>query len=73
MRGMFNISRHFQGPRVPHSQAQPKRVFLGCHYCGYAPPKGVIPKDRRCPKCNGHSWERWALALSLVPEYMRSL
>ncbi len=55
--------------RVPPSLAGPKRVFLTCHYCGYdtptVPPKGV------CPKCGGHSWERYALSARLVPKGYR--
>jgi rubrerythrin len=51
--------------RVPPSQAQPKAVFTTCHYCGYDP--GVIPADAACPKCGGHSWERNAISVKLLP------
>jgi len=51
--------------RVPPSQAQPKAVFTTCHYCGYDP--GVIPLDAACPKCGGHSWERNAISVKLLP------
>jgi len=52
--------------RVPPSQAQPKHVFTTCHYCGYDP--GVIPADATCPKCGGHSWERNAISVRLLPK-----
>ena len=51
--------------RVPPSQAQPKAVFTSCHYCGYDP--GTIPADATCPKCGGHSWERNAISVKLLP------
>ena len=51
--------------RVPPSQAQPKAVFTTCHYCGYDP--DVIPADAVCPKCGGHSWERHAISVKLLP------
>lgn len=51
--------------RVPPSQAQPKAVFTTCHYCGYDP--GAIPADAVCPKCGGHSWERNAISVKLLP------
>jgi len=52
--------------RVPPSQAQPKAVFTTCHYCGFDP--GVIPADATCPKCGGHSWERNAISVRLLPK-----
>ena len=52
--------------RVPPSLAGPKCVFLTCHYCGYDPP--VVPTNGMCPKCGGHSWERYALSARLVPK-----
>jgi len=52
--------------RVPPSQAQPKHVFTTCHYCGHDP--GVIPADTVCPKCGGHSWERNAISVRLLPK-----
>jgi hypothetical protein len=55
--------------RVPPSLAGPKRVFLTCHYCGYGPPE--VPDSGVCPKCGGHSWERYALSARLVPENHR--
>ncbi len=68
----LNIHRKAQGGdeawpefRVPPSQAQPKAVFTTCHYCGYDP--GVIPADAACPKCGGHSWERNAISVKLLP------
>ncbi len=58
------------GPRpefnVPPSDAQPKQVFTTCHYCGYDP--GVVPPDGTCPKCGGHSWERHAISVRLLPK-----
>ena len=50
--------------RVPPSMATEKRVFLCCHYCGYSPPD--VPVDGICPKCGGHSWERYALPVKLL-------
>jgi len=52
--------------RVPPSMAQPKHVFTTCHYCGYDP--GAIPPDGACPKCGGHSWERNAISVRLLPK-----
>ncbi len=51
--------------RVPPSLAGPKCTFVSCHYCGYGPE--VIPEGGTCPKCGGHSWERFALSARLVP------
>ena len=56
--------------RVPPSSAGPKKVFLNCHYCGYAPPH-ELPDGGVCPKCGGSSWERFALSTYLLPEHMR--
>ncbi|MHC4981986.1 MAG: hypothetical protein ACYTF6_02320 [Planctomycetota bacterium] len=50
---------------IPPSLARPKVVFLNCHYCGYSPRE--MPKDETCPKCGGHSWERFSLSAKLVP------
>lgn len=36
-----------------------QRVFVTCHYCSYSPPN--VPPNGVCPKCGGHSWERYAL------------
>jgi len=55
---------------VPPSLAMPKRVFVICHYCGYGP-DGEPPIDGACPKCGGHSWERFAIAEHLVPQHMK--
>jgi rubrerythrin len=52
--------------RVPPSLAGPKVVFLWCRACGYGPP--TVPPGGSCPKCGGHSWERFALSARLVPE-----
>ena len=57
--------------RVPPSQAQPKAVFTSCHYCGYDP--GVIPENGACPKCGGHSWERNAISVRLLPKEAHTL
>ncbi|MDY7010882.1 MAG: hypothetical protein SVV80_09055 [Planctomycetota bacterium] len=57
--------------RVPPSEARPKRVFVNCHYCGYAPAHGLIPKTGLCPKCGSMSWDRFALAEPLVPKHMK--
>ena len=56
--------------RVPPSLSMPKRLFVICHYCGYDPDEG-IPANGACPKCGGHSWERFALAEPLVPDHMK--
>lgn len=55
---------------VPPSLAMPKRVFVICHYCGYGP-DGEVPIDGVCPKCGGHSWERFAISEHLVPKHMK--
>ena len=55
--------------RVPPSKAGPKRVFVCCHYCSYDP--ATVPTDGVCPKCGGHSWERFALHAKLVPDSLR--
>ena len=54
---------------VPPSLAGPKRVFLNCHYCGYSP--SSVPVDLVCPKCGGHSWERFAIPTRLLPKSLR--
>jgi len=71
-----NVSRRVQRRpremadfRVPPSLAGPKCVFLTCHYCGYDPP--TVPPGGLCPKCGGHSWERYALSARLVPKSYR--
>lgn len=56
--------------RVPPSLARPKRIFVNCHYCGYQP-AGDVPENGVCPKCLGHSWERFTLAEPLVPAHMK--
>lgn len=56
--------------RVEPSKSRPKRVFLNCHYCGYAPPDGDL-RGHCCPKCGGSSWERFALSERLVPQHMK--
>jgi len=53
-------------PRVPPSQATPKCVFVWCHYCGNG--VGDVPVGGACPKCGGHSWERFALSRRLLPD-----
>lgn len=68
----LNVHRSLAGDEawpefsVPPSQAQPKHVFTTCHYCGYDP--GVVPADAACPKCGGHSWERNAISIRLLPK-----
>ena len=62
-RSRSDSTPHF---RVPPSLAGPKRVFVSCHYCGYGPP--TVPASGVCPKCGGHSWERYALSARLVPK-----
>jgi len=54
---------------VPPSVAGPKRVFLNCHYCGYSP--STVPADLLCPKCGGHSWERFAIPTRLLPKSLQ--
>ena len=54
---------------VPPSLAQPKRMFLACHYCAYDP--AVIPEGGICPKCRGSSWERFILPEPLIPAHMK--
>ena len=55
--------------RVAPSKSGPKKVFLNCHYCGYAPPHG-LPDLGICPKCGGSSWERFAVSRRLLPPHM---
>jgi len=57
------------GFTVPPSLAGPKRVFLNCQYCGYGP--ASVPPDLVCPKCGGHSWERFAIPTRLLPKSLR--
>lgn len=58
-----------QAFRVDPSKATPKRVFLCCRSCGHE--VSVVPAGGACPKCGGHSWERYALARKLLPESMQ--
>ena len=51
--------------RVPPSLSMPKRVFLCCPYCGYDP--SVIPDSGVCPKCGGHTWQRYTLSPRVLP------
>lgn len=51
-------------PRVPPSIAGQKRVFVTCHYCGYSPSN--VPPGGVCPKCTGHSWERFTLPVRIL-------
>ena len=53
--------------RVAPSEATPKKVFLNCHYCGYAP-GGRVPSTGACPKCGGSSWERFTVSRRLLPK-----
>jgi hypothetical protein len=42
-------------------EADPRAVVvsrLNCHYCGFEPEDHVVAPSR-CPKCLGHSWERF--------------
>lgn len=66
-RGHDKLAMHDERPmfRVPPSLAGPKTVFLSCHYCGYG--AAAVPDDGVCPKCKGHSWERWAVSSRLLP------
>jgi len=54
---------------VPASMAIAKRVFVTCHYCSYSPRQ--VPADVICPKCGGHSWERYALPVAFLPDTAR--
>lgn len=47
-------------------------IIITCHCCAYDPPGSQLPKDSRCPKCYGFSWERLKIsgrvsALSWAP------
>ena len=55
--------------RIAPSDSMPKKMFLNCHYCGYAPDDDV-PVNGVCPKCRGSSWDRFALSKRLVPAHM---
>jgi rubrerythrin len=49
---------------IPPSATRPKVVFLNCHYCGYSPEQ--VPQNETCPKCGGHSWDRFYISAKLV-------
>ena len=51
--------------RVPPSLSMPKCVFLCCPCCGYDPP--AVPDNGTCPKCGGHSWQRYTLSPRVLP------
>lgn len=55
--------------RVAPSDAGLKRVFVDCHYCGYTP-EDPLQIEGPCPKCGGHSWERFAKHVKMVPPHM---
>jgi hypothetical protein len=46
----------------------PKAVFpyrLQCRMCGFEPDDAVTP-PRRCPKCHGSAWERFAFPRAML-------
>jgi len=43
------------------SHIMAKRIFVHCRYCAYSPLH--IPGNGTCPKCGGHSWERFAVPI----------
>ncbi len=51
---------------VPPSLAGPKVVFINCHACGHGTAR--VPAGGICPKCGGHSWDRFTLSARLVPQ-----
>lgn len=55
--------------RVAPSKAGQKRIFVNCHYCGYTPPEDAV-LTKPCPKCGGHTWERFAMHVKMVPAHM---
>lgn len=63
-----DLERRFS--RVPPSLSGPKRVFVTCHYCGYSPSR--VPSGGVCPKCTGHSWERFTLPVRILEKRRRA-
>jgi hypothetical protein len=46
----------------------PRRIIafaVQCHYCGFEP-RDPFVHPSRCPKCHGHSWERFTRPRSLL-------
>jgi hypothetical protein len=50
-------SSRSQNPAFPYR--------LQCRTCGFEPFDAIAP-PQRCPKCAGHSWERYAFPRSLL-------
>ncbi len=44
---------------------KPSVKMVICHYCGYTPPELRPPKNGRCPKCYGFSWETIEIPIRL--------
>lgn len=44
---------------------KPAVSVITCHYCAYDPPGSQLPKDGRCPKCYGFSWEKLKIPKSV--------
>lgn len=53
----YNASSALQSPAFPYR--------LQCRTCGFEPLDAITPPPR-CPKCSGHSWERFAFPRSLL-------
>ena len=59
----------------PESSGGPGPNFpfqLQCRTCGFEPIDVIAPPPC-CPKCTGHSWERFAIARSLLMHADRSV
>jgi hypothetical protein len=51
------VSSGSRGPAFPYR--------LQCRSCGFEP-EDAITRPRRCPKCHGSAWERFAFPRSLL-------
>ena len=49
----------------PRSARQVDLYQTLCHYCGFEP-ENVIGPPESCPKCFGHSWDRFVIPGSIV-------
>jgi hypothetical protein len=52
--------------RAPAGMVGAEIVYLSCHYCAYGPAE--VPPAGRCPKCGGHSWDRYVRRFPLEVE-----
>lgn len=60
-------------PESRESGGSPNPTFpyrMQCRACGFEPAAALI-EPRRCPKCGGSSWERFAFPGSLLVSFER--